>query len=123
MEIIKKVTSRRLFILLFLTVFVLGSNLSARDYFQIKVYNLKDKDQEASVDNYLKNAYLPALHRAGVKKVGVFKPVEANAEGGTKIIVLIPISKIEQIETLEACLLYTSPSPRDGLLSRMPSSA
>ena len=24
---------------------------------------------------------------------------------------------------LEACLLYTSPSPRDGLLSRMPSSA
>ena len=25
--------------------------------------------------------------------------------------------------TCEACLLYTSPSPRDGLLSRMPSSA
>ena len=24
---------------------------------------------------------------------------------------------------LDACLLYTSPSPRDGLLSRMPSSA
>ena len=24
---------------------------------------------------------------------------------------------------LENCLLYTSPSPRDGLLSRMPSSA
>ena len=26
-------------------------------------------------------------------------------------------------ETVEICLLYTSPSPRDGLLSRMPSSA
>ena len=26
-------------------------------------------------------------------------------------------------DTLYACLLYTSPSPRDGLLSRMPSSA
>ena len=26
-------------------------------------------------------------------------------------------------ERLETCLLYTSPSPRDGLLSRMPSSA
>ena len=24
---------------------------------------------------------------------------------------------------IETCLLYTSPSPRDGLLSRMPSSA
>ena len=29
----------------------------------------------------------------------------------------------EMQEQLEACLLYTSPSPRDGLLSRMPSSA
>ena len=27
------------------------------------------------------------------------------------------------IPHLENCLLYTSPSPRDGLLSRMPSSA
>ena len=27
------------------------------------------------------------------------------------------------IQALKACLLYTSPSPRDGLLSRMPSSA
>ena len=27
------------------------------------------------------------------------------------------------IERLWTCLLYTSPSPRDGLLSRMPSSA
>ena len=26
-------------------------------------------------------------------------------------------------ELVKACLLYTSPSPRDGLLSRMPSSA
>ena len=26
-------------------------------------------------------------------------------------------------ERLKSCLLYTSPSPRDGLLSRMPSSA
>ena len=29
----------------------------------------------------------------------------------------------EGIPTLDICLLYTSPSPRDGLLSRMPSSA
>ena len=29
----------------------------------------------------------------------------------------------QDMARLEACLLYTSPSPRDGLLSRMPSSA
>ena len=31
--------------------------------------------------------------------------------------------KADTTETADACLLYTSPSPRDGLLSRMPSSA
>ena len=29
----------------------------------------------------------------------------------------------EDADTVKTCLLYTSPSPRDGLLSRMPSSA
>ena len=27
------------------------------------------------------------------------------------------------VDQVQSCLLYTSPSPRDGLLSRMPSSA
>ena len=31
--------------------------------------------------------------------------------------------RAEIIRHLNICLLYTSPSPRDGLLSRMPSSA
>ena len=30
---------------------------------------------------------------------------------------------IGALKTVKDCLLYTSPSPRDGLLSRMPSSA
>ena len=29
----------------------------------------------------------------------------------------------DPVDLIETCLLYTSPSPRDGLLSRMPSSA
>ena len=33
------------------------------------------------------------------------------------------IRKGHQKTVDDACLLYTSPSPRDGLLSRMPSSA
>ena len=32
-------------------------------------------------------------------------------------------AKQDEIEYDWVCLLYTSPSPRDGLLSRMPSSA
>ena len=33
------------------------------------------------------------------------------------------VGRKEAIYLLRDCLLYTSPSPRDGLLSRMPSSA
>ena len=33
------------------------------------------------------------------------------------------IAKFQKKEQAQLCLLYTSPSPRDGLLSRMPSSA
>ena len=36
---------------------------------------------------------------------------------------LLLITSIQIIDELYTCLLYTSPSPRDGLLSRMPSSA
>ena len=38
-------------------------------------------------------------------------------------VVHFPIINDDNIAGMYACLLYTSPSPRDGLLSRMPSSA
>ena len=34
-----------------------------------------------------------------------------------------PLRWLDRIRADYPCLLYTSPSPRDGLLSRMPSSA
>ena len=45
-------------------------------------------------------------------------------------VTVLKVEKARVIQVIEeenrgykACLLYTSPSPRDGLLSRMPSSA
>ena len=34
-----------------------------------------------------------------------------------------PAAEVQQPEPPQPCLLYTSPSPRDATLSRMPSSA
>ncbi|WP_217447695.1 NIPSNAP family protein [Maribellus comscasis] len=99
-------------IALFLFAVTLSLSGSARDYYQLKVYNLKDKDQETLVDNYLKNAYLPALHRAGVKQVGIFKPVDAS--GGMKIIVFIPLKNVDQFEKLETTLLKDKKFQTDG---------
>ena len=46
-----------------------------------------------------------------------------NADQSFSADVLCADGKIQEIGSNISCLLYTSPSPRDGLLSRMPSSA
>ena len=46
-----------------------------KDIYEIRVYKLKSSDQITATDNYLKDAYLPAMHRLGIKQIGVFKPV------------------------------------------------
>ena len=58
----------------------------------------------------------PSAGDLGYLKYGVFP----GDNGHFAIIVCLPN---EEAELREACLLYTSPSPRDGLLARMPSSA
>ena len=51
-------------------------------------------------------------------------PYSANSlEDAEAVIHVIKISENELRKQQVSCLLYTSPSPRDGLLSRMPSSA
>ena len=54
------------------------------------------------------------------KKVVMTCTIGACAAIGGK---LLKDMGFKSIVLLEGCLLYTSPSPRDGLLSRMPSSA
>ena len=66
---------------------------------------------------------LPASPGAAIGEV-VFNSddAEAKAKAGHKVILVRIETSPEDIHGMH-CLLYTSPSPRDGLLSRMPSSA
>src|SRR5277367_824015 len=68
-----------------------------RDYYEIRIYNLTSQTQQERVEAFLKVTYLPALHRAGIRKVGVFKPVESDtAYFGKRIYVLIPYASLDQ---------------------------
>ena len=67
--------------------------------------------------------------RIGSKKS---EPADAVARESARMepVILVEPSRLEDdqgefgfIEPLDICLLYTSPSPRDATLSRMPSSA
>lgn len=74
-----------------------GANAS-RSYYAIQVYHVATADQMALVDNFLKTAYLPALHRNGVATVGVFKPVDNDTASDKRIVVFAPYSSLEQFE-------------------------
>ena len=62
--------------------------------------------------------------RTGRSSPALLEPIQVDAYGSS-----MPMNQVGTISAPDArtlsvhCLLYTSPSPRDGLLSRMPSSA
>jgi hypothetical protein len=64
--------------------------------FQFRVYHLKDNNQVSMTDNFLKDAYLPALHRLGIKNIGVFKPLANDTAVDKLIYVLIPFTSLDQ---------------------------
>lgn len=55
------------------------------------------------MDDFLKDAYLPALHRAGIDKVGVFKPIP-GADTALSVYLFIPYSSYDQFGTLDDVL-------------------
>jgi hypothetical protein len=77
-----------------------GAPKAKQQYYEVKIYRIKDKAQEATMDAYLKDAYLPALHRAGIPTVGVFKPIETDTAFGKFIYVFIPFKTLKQYEQL-----------------------
>jgi len=72
-------------------------------YYQLKIYHLKTKAQEGRIDQFLKEAYLPALHKAGIKQVGVFKSISQDASDQL-VYVFIPAPKIDHLLNLEQTL-------------------
>jgi hypothetical protein len=84
-------------------IVVISYNSSAqkRELYQIKTYNLKSEAQLTVTENFLKDAYLPALKRIGIKAVGVFKPKTFAADSIKKIVVVIPFASSKQFLQLE----------------------
>jgi hypothetical protein len=93
--------------------FCMKANAAEKYYYQIKIYHVKTQAQEDRLDKYLQNAYLPAMHRMGVKNVGVFKPVEGDTLG-KRVYVLTPFRTWEQLENVGQKLLADPQYLTDG---------
>ena len=88
----------------------------------------KEHDWTASMIEFLKTIdYRKSYSPDFLAKHGI---TTKDRMSGEDVIELVAAKIVEEdrintphLENYRSCLLYTSPSPRDGLLSRMPSSA
>jgi hypothetical protein len=71
-----------------------------QEFQQIKVYHFANASQETVLDNYLKTAYLPALHKAGIKQVGIFKHLGNDTAKDKKIYIFFSAGSLEKIASL-----------------------
>ena len=77
----------------------------------------KAREQKVALLLICRSELLEEAQIAGVQPADVVNAMAHHAEA------LHPQARGETAVAIRICLLYTSPSPRDGLLSRMPSSA
>lgn len=76
----------------------------SQEYYQLKIYSFETDAQEQVTDDYLKNAFLPALKQFDIQNIGVFKPRPTDAITPKKTYVLIPFSSLVQFRLLDDAL-------------------
>ena len=85
---------------------ILKANAAAQQYYELKVYHLKTQTQQEKLDKYLKDAYLPALHKKGLGNIGVFRTLEQDTD--KRVYVLIAFATPTQMEKVEGELMKDS---------------
>src|SRR5258708_12937501 len=65
-----------------------------QEFYSIRIYHLKTKDQEERVDKYLQTAFLPPLHRLGIPNVAVFIPASHHPSPLRPPYILLPLHSL-----------------------------
>jgi hypothetical protein len=86
----------------------------SQQFLQIKTYHFDNTTQQQQTDQFLEQAYLPALHRLGIDNVGVFKPHDADTSASLKTYVLIPFNTLDEFASLPNQLNNDSEYLADG---------
>lgn len=85
-----------------------------REYYQLTVYHYSSFAQEKVIDQYLQFALLPALHRAGVSKTGVFKAIANDTAADKTLYVLVPVKSLEMLTVIDRQLKQDSVFSKSG---------
>jgi len=79
----------------------ISKNDPARDYYLIQIYHCSTTKQITNIDAFLKNTFLPYMHENGIKKVGVFAPVDNDTAADKKLYVWVPFKNIQKLDALD----------------------
>lgn len=96
---------KNIFILALIMLAIVAAKDPSPWFYEIRVYRLADAADETRVDAFLEKALVPALHRKGIKNVGVFKPIKEDTIYNKRIYVLIPYKSLNEFEKINASLL------------------
>ena len=84
-----------------------------RDYYELRTYTLKNKDQQAQVSAYLEKAAIPAMNRMGIETVGVFTEIGPSKEPKLYVLIVYP-SMRQFFALLRGGLLEDEAVKKDG---------
>jgi len=88
----------------FILLFSAGNLKAGQEYYALKIYKFKNQGQVERVEKFLKEACIPAMHKAGIAKVGVFKPIEGDTVAGLSVFVWYPLKSLQQYAGLDGLL-------------------
>jgi len=91
-------------LLLFPTMIFAQDKKNQRSLYRLTVYHYTSVTQGEALDLYLGSAYLPALHRHGVKQVGVFKDLANDTSAVKNLYVLAPFKSLDELLTVDKAL-------------------
>lgn len=72
--------------------------LADREFYELRIYNLKSGGKISVYNDYLGKAVIPALNELGIRNIGVF--TEWGRTDPPKLYVLIPYSSADQLYTM-----------------------
>ncbi|MDG2012976.1 MAG: NIPSNAP family protein [Pirellulaceae bacterium] len=81
---------------------VTGEEAEAREFYELRIYQIFDFEKQQEMEAHLRDAYLPALKRQGIDRVGVFRNLKD--ENDHSVFMVIPFSDAAQFAGLRDAL-------------------
>jgi hypothetical protein len=94
---------KKIFTFIFLGVPLFSSAQSSNktgEFYQLRVYHFSNGEQQKLIEQYLQDAYLPALHRQRIKNIGVFTAISNDTTADKKLYLIVPLKSIQHVADL-----------------------